>query len=158
MNYQDCLACQILRGVVSPPGGVIYENDFWLIDHSLPPVFILGNLTLKPKRHCEHLSELRNEEAATLGPLILRICWALQEVTGSEKIHVASYGEGVKHIHFLITPRTTKMPASNIQLTIWVLWRRFLFQSGYKGGVYREVEIMKLSNKVRKLMILEKNN
>jgi diadenosine tetraphosphate (Ap4A) HIT family hydrolase len=152
MKVENCIACQTLRGELEPPGGVIYQDDFWWLDHVLPPVFIRGKLVLKLKRHCEHLSRLTVAETATLGPLIQRVCAALQDVTGAEKIHVASYGEGVRHVHFLITPRTADLPAGNIYLTIWLMWRRGLYRLGHRRVVYHESCAGKIADQIRQTL------
>jgi diadenosine tetraphosphate (Ap4A) HIT family hydrolase len=127
-----CLICETLAGKRRTPGGVIYEDDYWWIDHTLPPIFLPGKLIIKLKRHCENLAELNTDEARTLGILIQQVSQALQEVTGAEKTHVASHGEGIQHVHFLITPRTEDLPASNIRLTYWLQWRRFCYALGFK--------------------------
>jgi len=145
-----CLPCQTLEGKLQTPGGVIYEDDHWLVDHSLPPVFIPGKLVIKLKRHCEQLAELTDEEAQSLGSLIQRVALALQEVTGAEKVHVASYGEGVKHVHFLVTPRTENLPASNIRLIYWLLWRRFWYCLGFQRWLaYPETQAAEIARQVR---------
>ena len=150
----DCLACQVLRAQITPPGGIIYADDFWQLDHTLPPIFILGKLTLKLKRHCEHLSELSGEEAAVLGPLIQQVCRALQDVTSAQKVHLASYGEGVQHLHFLITPRMADLPASNIHLAFWTVWRRGLYRLGRRWAVYDQADAQKIADRMRSALSL----
>jgi diadenosine tetraphosphate (Ap4A) HIT family hydrolase len=129
-NVENCLACDTLSGKIVPPGGVIYADEYWQVDHALPPIWVPGLLVIKLRRHCEHLAELSPAEAAAFGPFIQQISRVLQEVTKAQKIHVASYGEGIRHMHFLVTPRTAEMPASHIQLTFWLLWRRSLYRLG----------------------------
>ena len=147
-SAEKCLACSTIKGELVPPGGVIYADEFWQVDHVLPPVFIPGMLVLKLKRHCEHLAALNAEEARTLGPIIQKVSQAVQQVTEAEKIHVASYGEGIRHVHFLITPRTADLPASNIRLTFWLLWRRSLYHLGWKRLAY-DAAAIQVANKIR---------
>ena len=149
-----CVVCQMLKKEVCPPGGVIYENETWLLAHSLPPVFIPGKLTLKLKRHRENLSELSTQESVALGPLIQRVCQVLQRVTRAEKVHVASYGEGISHVHFLITPRTENLPASNIQLTFWLLWRRGLYQLRNRGVVFGDGDVIEICDQIRQALMV----
>jgi len=149
----DCLSCQALRGEILTPGGMIFEDEYWLVDHTLPPVFICGKLTLKLKRHCENLAELTKEETAALGPLIQKVCRALQHVTGARKVHVASYGEGVSQVYFLITPRTADLPASNLYLTLWVLWKRGLYRLGIKKGVYSKEDTRICAERVQEALL-----
>ncbi|MEH1900330.1 MAG: hypothetical protein V7L04_02620 [Nostoc sp.] len=36
------LACSVLAGKVQAPGGVIYEDNHWVVEHSLNPVLLPG--------------------------------------------------------------------------------------------------------------------
>jgi diadenosine tetraphosphate (Ap4A) HIT family hydrolase len=156
-QIENCLGCKTLTGRINPPGGVIYEDDWWLVDHILPPIFIPGSVVLKLKRHCEHLAALNRSEASSLGPNIQSVSQVVQQVTHAEKIHVASYGEGVKHIHFLITPRTADLPASNIRLTLWLGFRRWLFKLKLSRREDPLAEVSELVNQLR-FFITERND
>ena len=150
--FVSCLVCKTLVDGRGTLGGVIYEDDYWLIDHALPPVFVLGKLIIKLKRHCENLGELTTDEAHVLGTLIRRVTQAVQMATGAEKVHVASYGEGVPHVHFLVTPRTTAMPASNIQLSYWWQWRRLLYRIGWRNLTFSSTEVADMVQQVQLVM------
>jgi len=150
MNHaENCLACDTLSGEIIPPGGVIYADDYWQVDHALPPIWVPGLLIIKLWRHCEHLAELSSDEASALGPLIQKVSGALQEVTDAKKVHVASYGEGTKHVHFLMTPRTAEMPASHIQLILQLLWHRSLYHLGWKKFVHDPAIAAEIADLVR---------
>jgi diadenosine tetraphosphate (Ap4A) HIT family hydrolase len=154
----DCLVCRTLRGAVTPPGGVICEDQHWLVDHTLPPVFIRGQLILKLKRHCEHLAELTPAESLALGPLIRRVCAAFQAETNAEKVHVASYGEGIGHIHFLITPRTKKLPASNLRMAFWLAGRRFCHRVGFKRLASSPEETAAIARQISQRLAVNQEN
>ncbi len=156
INHSDCVACKTLSRELQVPGGIIFEDEYWLVDHTLPPVLIRGQLIIKLKRHCEHLAKLTPPETDTLGPIIQLICEAVSEVIKPEKIHVASYGEGIKHIHFIVTPRIEEMPTSNIRLTIWIVWRRWLNRLGWKRVVNSKEEAAEIASQIRDY--LEKKN
>ena len=110
MNRNQCLACDVLTGRIEAPGGVIYKDDHWVVDHSVSPVLLRGFLIIKPKRHCEQIAELTIEEMESLGPIISRTANALTRALHPEKIYVSSFGEFVRHIHFYVIPRTHDMP------------------------------------------------
>jgi diadenosine tetraphosphate (Ap4A) HIT family hydrolase len=150
---KNCLVCETLAGKRKTPGGVIYENEYWLVDHILPPVFVLGCLIIKLKRHCEHLAELTVDEAEALGPLLQRVSETLQKLLSAEKVHVASYGEGIKHIHFIVTPRTADLPASNIRLIHWLLWRRFWYRLGWKRIAYDQAQAFEVAAQIRSALL-----
>ncbi len=153
MIKDNCLACDTLVGKLQTPGGVIYENDYWLVDHALPPIFVLGKLIIKLKRHCEHLAELTPNKSQTLGSLIQRVSQVVQEVTSAEKVHIASYGEGVKHVHFLVTPQIVGMPASNIRLVYWLQKQRLLYQFGWRSKAFKPNEAAEIVEEIRAKMV-----
>lgn len=99
------MACDVIEGRLKPPGGVIYEDELWIVDHSLSPVVLKGWLIVKPKRHVEHLSELTAEEAARFGPLAQMTCLALTRALGPERVYLCSFGEWVHHVHVYVVPR-----------------------------------------------------
>jgi len=106
-----CLGCEIVTGKISTPGGVIYEDEYWMLTHSIssPKPPLMGMLILQPKRHCEHLAELTSEEIANLGLLLRDTTKAITEILHPSKIYACSAGEGVKHVHFMIIPRMEGM-------------------------------------------------
>lgn len=119
MLVDGCLACDVLAGKVTPPGGVIYDDRFWRVDHSTSPVVLPGFLILKPRRHVEHIALLTAEEMAAFGPLLRNTCRALAHVLHPAKIYASSFGEAVSHVHFYILPRyprTPEMPANGIEV------------------------------------------
>jgi diadenosine tetraphosphate (Ap4A) HIT family hydrolase len=151
-QVENCLVCQTVVGEIIPPGGLIFSDGLWQVDHAVPPIWMLGQLVIKSVRHCEQLAELLPEEAAALGPLIPRLSQALQTVTRAEKIHLASYGEGLRHVHFLVTPRTAEMPASNVRLTFWLLWRRSLYRFGWKKFAHPPTAAVEIARQVREAL------
>jgi len=107
-----CGTCRANRGELAAPGGVLYQDAHWWLEHILPPIPLAGWLVLKPLRHVEALSDLSMEEAATFGPLIQRITAVLRAVLQPAKIYLCQFSEaeGFAHIHFHLIPRTTDMP------------------------------------------------
>ena len=108
---EKCLGCEIINGRIITPGGIIYEDEHWMLTHSvsshLPP--LKGMLILQPKRHCEHLAQLTSGETENLGLLLRNTCKAIEEILYPSKIYACSAGEGVKHVHFMIIPRMDGM-------------------------------------------------
>ena len=155
MLIDKCLACSTLVGKVQAPGGVIYQDDYWVVEHSLSPVLVRGYLIIKLKRHGEHLAELTPEEARALGGIIQSTCLALSKVIKPDKIHVCSWGEEVKHIHFHVIPRTRDMPVGNLKLLIYLQLRKLLNKLGLNKWVTDE-EAAAVADKVRQQMTVEK--
>ena len=114
----ECLACDVLSGKVAVPGGVIYEDAWWRVDHSTSPVLLAGFLIIKPRRHVEQIAELTAEEAAAFGPLLTRTTRAVQQALGAEKVYVCSFGEAEHHVHYYLVPRLPHMPATGPELIL----------------------------------------
>jgi len=147
-----CLSCELLAGRRSVPGGTIWEDDFWRLESTVSPVLWRGFLILKLKRHGEHLAELTPAEAAALGPAIRASCAALAMVLAPAKIYVASFGDGVRHIHFWLLPR----PRGTRPGLHWVLLRLdlrgLLVRLGFRRWIVPDEEVADLAAQVRRAL------
>ncbi|MBW4425666.1 MAG: HIT family protein [Nostoc desertorum CM1-VF14] len=152
MLVDGCLACSVLAGKIQAPGGVIYEDNYWVVEHSLNPVLLPGYLIIKLKRHCKHLAQLTPEEASALGGIIQNTCSALSQVVKPAKIHVCSWGEQVKHIHFHIIPRSSTMPIGNLKLLIYLRIKNLLNQLGL-GKWVSDAEAAEISQKLKQILL-----
>jgi diadenosine tetraphosphate (Ap4A) HIT family hydrolase len=109
-----CSACAEVAGEITAPGGVILDDGRWFISHHTGPFTDPGELILKTRRHCESLSELTREEGQALGPILRSAIRALEQVTGAERIYAVSFNERIRHVHFLLLPRTRSMPKGHV--------------------------------------------
>lgn len=107
-----CGTCRANRGELAAPGGVIYQDVLWRLEHIIPPIPKAGWLVLKPLRHVEALADLSAEEAAAFGPLVRRITAAMREVLQPAKIYLCQFSEAENfaHIHFHLIPRYSGAP------------------------------------------------
>ena len=103
----DCGTCKGVRNELGAPGGVIYEDRLWHLDHIVRPLPMAGWLILKPKRHVESVAKLTDAEARALGPLIARTAAALERATKVKKVYVGLFGEAklFPHVHLHLIPR-----------------------------------------------------
>jgi diadenosine tetraphosphate (Ap4A) HIT family hydrolase len=100
-----CLACATLNGRVEVPGGVVWEDAYWVADHCLGP-FPPGSLVLKTRRHCESLPELSDAEAAALGPAIRTLSSAMMRGLPCERAYIGAWVDAPPlHVHFVLEPR-----------------------------------------------------
>jgi diadenosine tetraphosphate (Ap4A) HIT family hydrolase len=108
----DCLTCRANRGEVPTPGGVIYEDGLWRLEHTVEPIPMVGWLVLKPLRHVENVAELTPEEAAAFGTLVRRASAALTAVLGCAKVYVCVFAESAtaQHVHAHLIPRAADLP------------------------------------------------
>jgi hypothetical protein len=47
MSEGGCMACRANRGELHPPGGVIYDDGLWRLEHMLMPAVLPGWLILR---------------------------------------------------------------------------------------------------------------
>jgi diadenosine tetraphosphate (Ap4A) HIT family hydrolase len=108
-----CLSCDVVRGLIQPPGGLILGTDLWQLTHAIDPVPVVGWLILQPLRHVESFAELTEAEAAEFGPLARRASAAVTEALGLTKAYMAMFMEahGFAHLHVHLIPRFADMPA-----------------------------------------------
>lgn len=104
----DCIDCRILRGEYTPVGGIIYQDDLWVLNHAQPKV--LGHLILKPVIHYRSISDIPDDLAAGMGPLFRRINQAVEEVCHPEKVYIAAFGDAFPYLHWHFFPRYADMP------------------------------------------------
>lgn len=124
---QDCLSCNVAAGKIKTPGGILYENDYITITHSIPPAQSKGFMIVQPKRHAEHLADLSEVEMLAIARGIRNAAASIKKVLSPEKIYTCSFGETVKHVHFYVIPRSSDMPARGITVLTQILdegkWR-----------------------------------
>lgn len=111
MAESECLTCSFNRDPVAP-GGRIYGDDLWVLEHAVEPIPMAGWLVLKPRRHVEAFADLTEGEAASFGPLVRSVTHALQELLNPAKIYLSMFmeAEGFAHLHVHIIPRFEDTP------------------------------------------------
>ena len=103
--HPSCLACQIIAQEVAAPGGIIAENAWWIADHSLGK-HGLGAVVVKSRAHRENLWDLKANEAASLGPFLQQMTFAMKTALEAERIYINSWVDTQPyHVHFVLQPR-----------------------------------------------------
>lgn len=125
-----CSACAEIAGELAAPGGIIVDDGLWFVSHHTGAYTDPGELIAKTRRHCESLSELTLAEAAALGPLLKACVGALTNVVVSERIYAVSFNERIRHVHFLLLPRTAAMPRGHVISDIYRRIRALLRKVG----------------------------
>jgi diadenosine tetraphosphate (Ap4A) HIT family hydrolase len=133
-----CSACAEIAGAHSAPGGIIFDDGLWFVSHHTGSYTDAGELIAKTRRHCESLSELTIAEAAALGPLLRSCVGAIARVVVSERIYAVSFNERVRHVHFLLLPRTADMPRGHVVSDIYRRIRALLRKVGLARNPTRE--------------------
>jgi diadenosine tetraphosphate (Ap4A) HIT family hydrolase len=114
MPTPACTMCAEIAGRIVPPGGVIHEDEFWIVSHHTGPYTDPGELMVKARRHSESVAELSQPEATALGPVLRAAVTAIERVVRPERVYMASYGERQRHLHFYLLPRTANLPAGHV--------------------------------------------
>jgi diadenosine tetraphosphate (Ap4A) HIT family hydrolase len=133
MADSPCSICDQVAGRITAPGGVIYDDGFWLVSHHTGPHTDPGELIVQVRRHCESLAELTADEAAALGSVLKAGVAAIERVVRPERTYVASYNERIRHVHFFLLPRTRSLPAGHVTSDLYRKARMWL----RRGGVAR---------------------
>jgi diadenosine tetraphosphate (Ap4A) HIT family hydrolase len=109
---------------------VIYSDGLWFVSHHTGPYTDPGELIVKTHRHCESLAELTGQEAEALGPLLHATVRALEQVVVAERIYAVSFNERIRHVHFLLLPRTAAMPRGHVISDLYRRARNLLRRFG----------------------------
>ena len=125
-----CSACAEMAGDTTAPGGPIFDDGLWFVSHHTGPFTDPGELIVKTRRHCESLGELSEPEASALGPILTAAVGALERVIRAERIYAVSFNERVRHVHFLLLPRTAAMPRGHVTSDLYRRARNLLRRVG----------------------------
>ena len=116
MYEETCFVCRKHKGLeAAPPGGYIYEDRHWMVCHAAVKLGPLGTLFIESKRHFLDYSEMKVEEAASLGNLLKQVYQALKEHTEAERIYQLSTMEGQPHLHMWIVVRRKDIPERGLK-------------------------------------------
>ena len=125
-----CSACAEVAGELSAPGGVIHEDGKWFVSHHTGPFTDPGELIVKTRRHCESLAELTPLEAQSLGPVLRSALQSMEKVVVAERFYAVSFNERLRHVHFLLLPRTQDMPPGHVISDLYRRARNLLRKFG----------------------------
>jgi diadenosine tetraphosphate (Ap4A) HIT family hydrolase len=102
---ETCFLCRKHNGgEAAPPGGYIYEDEYWMICHAPVKLGPLGTLFIESKRHFLDYAEMTDEESASLGDVMRMIYHALKSNTGAERVYQVTLMEGIPHFHSWLVP------------------------------------------------------
>lgn len=110
----DCIVCQKHQGIISIPGGPIFENDWIFISHALlfkdEKEHYLGHIIIETKRHVAELAQLTPDESKMLGIYRQRTAQALIDTLGMVHVYSFVIGDGVPHFHEHVIGRYPDAP------------------------------------------------
>jgi diadenosine tetraphosphate (Ap4A) HIT family hydrolase len=110
LHEQSCLACQLVRGSRSPPGGILLRRAGFLL-HAVPdPTPLRGWLVATSERHVRGWYDLDEAQLATIGPLAAEVMAAQRSALGAEHVYAFAIGDAVQHFHLHLVPRYAETP------------------------------------------------
>ncbi|WP_301107355.1 HIT family protein [Sporosarcina sp.] len=106
----SCIFCKIVEGSI--PGEKVYEDEHVIAFMDIMPV-TKGHVLLIPKKHCENLYDMTEEEAANLFKAAPKIATALKEEFQPAGMNLLQNngsfaGQTVYHFHMHLIPRYDK--------------------------------------------------
>jgi diadenosine tetraphosphate (Ap4A) HIT family hydrolase len=102
----SCFLCDKHEGQgAAPPGGYIYEDEYWMVCHAPAKLGPLGTLFIESKRHFLDYAEMTDEESDSLGNVLKKTYHAMRTNIEVERIYQFSTMEGQPHYHCWIVPR-----------------------------------------------------
>ncbi len=103
---EDCFLCRKHKGQEgTPPGGYIYEDEYWMVCHAPGTKGPLGTLFIESRRHFLDYSEMTPQESTSLGSVVKKIYRALRMYIHAERIYQVTLIEGTPHFHAWFVPR-----------------------------------------------------
>jgi diadenosine tetraphosphate (Ap4A) HIT family hydrolase len=116
---ETCFICRKHKGEeATPPGGYIYEDEYWMICHAPGKLGPLGTLFIESKRHFLDYAEMTEEESATLGNVMKRIYGTLKKQTDAERIYQVTLMDGVPHFHSWLVPHRKDDPERGMKFLV----------------------------------------
>lgn len=105
----SCFICNKHTGTSNqPPGGYIYEDEYWMVCHFPAEQSVLGQLVMESKRHFLDFSDMSDEEARSYGYIVKKLYTILKQVTGAERVYSLVTIEGTPHFHVHFIPRMSQ--------------------------------------------------
>lgn len=98
----ECMSCDIAKGKLELPGGLIYEDKYITVgaDTEIP---LNGFIIIATKRHVNSIADLNTIERHELIDYIAKVIKALKELNIVQEVTVVQE-ERAKHLHVWIFP------------------------------------------------------
>ena len=99
----ECIACEIGKGNIIPPSGIIKETENFFIQQDLETP-LKGFLVIVSKKHLKSIAQLSLDELTDLTNLIYKSRLALNEIKDIKEV-VIIQEERSNHFHVWLFPR-----------------------------------------------------
>jgi diadenosine tetraphosphate (Ap4A) HIT family hydrolase len=99
----ECIACEIGKGNIIPPGGIIKETENFFIQQDLE-IPLKGFLIIASKKHLKSITQLTLDEVTELTSLLYKSRLALSEISDINEV-VIIQEERSNHFHVWLFPK-----------------------------------------------------
>lgn len=88
----------------------IGREELWLLRHHPHPAPLAGWLLLDARRHLGGPLDFLPHEASRWGPVVQQASRLVQQLSGCERVYLIAFGEGARHLHLHLIPRSANEP------------------------------------------------
>ncbi len=123
MRTKPCFVCEIVAGENELPQHFVYEDDTAVAFLDAYPR-AYGYTLVVPKEHREQVTgDFTLGEYLDLQRLIYRVCEAVREEVGAERMYLYTFGsnQGGAHVHWHVVPLPPGVPYED-QQGAWASW------------------------------------
>ena len=112
----DCTICNFIA--TAQPQQIVYTDQDWFAG-VMDSIQIPGWIVLGMRRHALDPMGMNETEAATFGPLLLKLSTAIKTALDAERVYVVGYGEHSQHWHVLLSSRDAQVPPEHRHAQFW---------------------------------------
>jgi len=120
---QPCFICKMVKGDIRFPENAVYEDAQALVFlDGYPRAY--GYTLVAPKEHREQVTkDFTVDDYLSLQRLIYRVCEAVREEVGAERMYLYTFGsnQGIAHVHWHVVPLPSNVPYDR-QQGAWADW------------------------------------
>ena len=106
----SCAICALHGNDAALAADEVWRSDLWLLRHHPQPAPLTGWCLLDSRRHCGGPLNFASDEASEWGVVVQRASQLVQQVTGCERVYAIAFGEGARHLHLHLIPRSVDDP------------------------------------------------
>jgi diadenosine tetraphosphate (Ap4A) HIT family hydrolase len=111
-EVRECLLCDPKKADQELGRLEVWADSLWRLTTLLEGE-IAGFCFLEPRRHVEHITDLQDPEAQTLGQVLARVSTALKRVAQAELVYLYVFGGGIPHLHIHLAPHRPGGPLND---------------------------------------------
>ena len=101
-----CAICALHGDEAELTAHEVWRSDLWLLRHHPRPAPLTGWCLLDSRRHFGGPMNFAPDEARQWGAVVQQASQLIREVTGCDRVYAIAFGEGARHLHLHLIPRS----------------------------------------------------